>query len=266
MPNNIKQQIQADLQQAKETGQLRTERIREIVKSAVSQVASEFKQGSSEVRGIVKDAVSAVIENFQEKGSELKDEVTASIEGALEGINSKRHESIAQTQTDIKRLQAQLDGEEEQLQQEVDVILAEIEETGKEKPASTKTAIDSAINALKDSEEAGLLKKRYAQLQAQLAIVRANMAARYGGRNMEVQDYLDEAKHWYDKARPQAESMAVQVEQKRSQLEDKLGEAGTSLARKEHQIKQTLRELLLTAADLFKDKEPANKERDTIHK
>ena len=258
MPNNIKQQIQADLQQAKETGQLRTDRIREIVKSAVSQVASEFKQGSTEVRSIVRDAVSAVIENFQEKGSELKDEVTASIEGALEGINSKRHESIAQTQTDIKRLQAQLDGE--------DVILAEIEETGKEKSASTKTAIDSAVNAIKDSEEVGLLKKRYAQLQAQLAIVRANMAARYGGRNMEVQDYLDEAKHWYDKARPQAESVAVQVGQKRSQLEDKLGEAGTSLARKERQIKQTLRELLLTAADLFKDKEPADKERETIHK
>ncbi|MBN3960568.1 histidine kinase [Nostoc sp. NMS8] len=266
MPNNIKQQIQADLQQAKETGQLRTERIREIVKSAVSQVASEFKQGSSEVRSIVKDAVSAVIDNFQDKGGELKDEVTASIEGALEGINSQRHQNIVKTQTDIKRLQAQLDGEEEELQQEVDVILAEIEETGKEKSASTKTAIDSAVNAIKDSEEVGLLKKRYAQLQSQLAIVRANLAARYGGRNLEVQDYLDEAKHWYDKARPQAESVVVQVEQKRSQLEDKLGEAGTSLARKERQIKQTLRELLLTAADLFKDKEPADKERETIHK
>lgn len=266
MPNNIKQQIQADLQQAKETGQLRTDRVREIVKSAVTQVASEFKQGSTELRSLVRDAVSAVIENFQEKGGELKDEVTASIEGALEGINSQRHEAISKTQTDIKRLQAQLDGEEEQLQQEVDVILAEIEETGKEKTATTKTAIDYAVNTLKDSEEATLLKKRYAQLQAQLAIVRANIAARYGGRSMEVQDYLDEAKHWYDKARPQAESLAAQVGEKRSQLEDQLGEAGTSLARKERQIKQTLRQLLLTAADLFKDKESTNKERDTIHK
>ncbi|MEH1927408.1 histidine kinase [Nostoc sp.] len=266
MANNIKQQIQADLQQAKETGQLRTDRIREIVKSAVSQVASEFKQGSGELRSLVRDAVSAVVENFQEKGSELKDEVTASIEGALEGINSQRHESIAKTQTDIKRLQAQLDGEEEQLQQEVDVILAEIEETGKQKPASTKTAIDSAVNAIKDSEEVGLLKKRYAQLQAQIALVRANLAARHGGRSLEVQDYLDEAKHWYDKARPQAESLATQVGEKRSQLEEQLGEAGTSVARKERQIKQTLRQLLLTAADLFKDKDSAEKKRDTIHK
>ncbi|RCJ18226.1 histidine kinase [Nostoc minutum NIES-26] len=266
MPNNIKEQIQTDLKQVKETGQLRTERIREIVKSAVSQVSSEFKEGSSEIRTLVKDAVAAVIESIQGKGTEIREDVTASIEGALEGVNTKRHESIAKTQSELKKLQAQLDSEEEQLQQDVDVILAEIEETGQEKTDGTKTVIDSAVNNIKNSEEVSLLKKRYAQLQAQLAIVRANLAARYGGRSEEVKVYLDDAKNWYNQARPQAEAIATQVDQKRSQLENKLSEAGTSIARKEHQIKQTLRELLLTAADLFKDKEPADKERETIHK
>jgi len=259
MVRNIKEQIQTDLKQAKETGQLRTERIREIVKSAVSQVASEFKEGSVEIRSLVRDAVSAVIENFQEKGTEIKEEVTASIEGALEGVNRKRHENIIQTQSELQRLQAQLDSEEEQLQQDVDVILAEIQETGTGKTADTKNVIDSAVNAIKDSEEVSLLKKRYAQLQAQLAIVRANLAARYGGRSEEIQNYLNDAKTWYNQARPQAEVLATQVSQKRSQLEDKLGEAGTAIARKEHQIKQTLRELLLATADLFKEKEPADK-------
>jgi hypothetical protein len=47
---NIKEQIQIDLHQAKETGQLKAERIREIVKSAVSQVGSEFQEGSHELR------------------------------------------------------------------------------------------------------------------------------------------------------------------------------------------------------------------------
>ncbi len=42
------------------------------------------------------------------------------------------------------------------------------------------------------------------------------MAARYGGRSMEVQDYLDEAQNWYDQARPQAEPVAIQVEEKES--------------------------------------------------
>jgi hypothetical protein len=260
MTNNIKEKIQADLQEAKATGQLRSENIREIVKSAVSLLAAELKEGSNELRTLVKDAVSAVIENLQDRGSEIKEEVTASIEGALEGVNGKRHEAIVKTQTELKTLQARLDNQEEQLQQEIDGMLTEIVETGNEKSASTKTTIDSAINTIKDSEEFALLKKRYAQAQAQLAIIRANLAARYGGRSGEVKDYLDEAKTWYSQARPQVESVATQVEEKHSQLETKLGEAGVSIAKKERQLKQNLRELLLTAADLFKDKEDSKKE------
>lgn len=255
MTNNIKEKIQTDLQQAKTAGQLRSERIREIVKNSVSQVAMEFKEGSSELKTLVKDAVSAVVESLQEKGSTIKEEVTASIEGALEGINSKRHEAIAKTQTEIKQLQARLDNQEEQLQEDVDGILAEIEATSQDKSDSTKTAIASAINAIKNSEEVALLKKRYAQLQSQLAIVKANLAARYSGRSQEVQDYLEDAKNWYDRARPQAEEVATQVVEKRSQLETKLGEAGAAVARKEYQIKQILRDLVLATSDLFKDKE-----------
>ncbi|ABA21153.1 conserved hypothetical protein [Trichormus variabilis ATCC 29413] len=266
MANNIKQQIQADLQQAKATGQLKSERIREIVKTAVSQVASEFKEGSSEIRSLVKDAVSTVIENLQDKGTEIKEEVTASIEGAIEGVNTKRHAAIVRSQSELQRLQAQIDGEEEKIQQEVDGILAEIAENGQQETASRRTVIDSAIDSIKNSEEVSLLQKRYAQLQAQLSIVRANLAARYGGRSEEVKNYLDEAKTWYEQARPQAEALATQVEEKRSQIDSKLGEAGTSLARKERQIKQTLRELLLATADLFKDKEHPEQEKEVTRK
>ncbi|BCL35178.1 histidine kinase [Nostoc sp. MS1] len=266
MANNIKQQIQADLQQAKATGQLKSERIREIVRSAVAQVSAELKEGSSEIRSLVKDAVSTVIENLQDKGTEIKEEVTASIEGAIEGANTKRHEAIVKTQSELQRLQAQIDGEEEKIQQEVDVILAEIAETGQEKTASTKNSIDAAIDAIKNSDEVSLLQKRYAQLQAQLSIVRANLAARYGGRSEEVKNYLDEAKTWYEQARPQAEALATQVEQKRTQIDNKLSEAGTSLARKEHQIKQTLRELLLATADLFKDKDHSEQDKTVSRK
>lgn len=259
MANNIKEQIKADIQQAKQTGQLRAERVREIVKAAVSQVVSEFKEGSTELRGLVKDAVSTAIENLQEKGGEIKEEVTASIEGALEAVNTKRHEALAKTQTEVKQLQAKLDEQEDQIQQEVDGILAGLQETTKETSAHTQTAIDSAIDAITNSEEVSLLKKRYAQLQAQLAIVRANLAARHGGRSLEVKDYLDEAKNWVNQARSQPGVVVTQVQEKSSQLDDKLGEAGTALARKEIQIKHILRDLLLSAADLLKDKEHTDK-------
>ncbi|MBR8835788.1 MAG: histidine kinase [Stigonema ocellatum SAG 48.90 = DSM 106950] len=259
MTNNIKEQIKADIQQAKQTGQLRTERVREIVRAAVSQVVSEFKEGSNELRDLVKDAVSTVIENFQEKGSELKEEVTASIEGALEAVNTKRHEALAKTQAEVKQLQAKLDQQEEQIQQEVDGILAGLQEKSQDTTANTQTAINSAIAAITNSEELSLLKKRYAQLQAQLAIVRANLAARYGGRSVEVKEYLDDAKNWVNQARPQAEAVVTQVQQKSSQLDDKLGEAGSAIAKKERQVKQILKELLQTAVDGLKDKEHTHK-------
>jgi hypothetical protein len=260
MTNNIKEKIQADLQEAKATGQLRTENIREIVKTAVSQIASELKEGSSELRTLVKDAVSTVIENLQDKGGEIKEEVTVAIEGALEAVNTKRHDAIVKTQTQLKRIQAKLDDEEEQLQQEVEGMLTEIEHTSQDKSANTKTAIASAINGIQDSEEVALLKKRYAHLQAQVAIIRANLAARYGGRSVEIKEYLEDAQTWYNQAHPQAEMMVKQVEEKHSQLDNKLGELGVSIARKERGLKQSLRELLLTTADLFKDKEAGNKE------
>ncbi|MEY2911514.1 MAG: hypothetical protein RLZZ184_823, partial [Cyanobacteriota bacterium] len=205
MNKNIKEQIQLDLRQAKETGQLKSERIREIVKSAVSQVSSEFQEGSHELSNLVNDAVSTVIDNLQEKSSEVKEGVVASIEGAMEAINLKKHSNIVQTQAEIKQLQAKLDQEEEKLQTEIEGIFTKIVETSQDKSVDTKIAINSAINSIKDSEEVGLLRKRYAQLQAQLAIVRANLFARYSGSNQEVQDYLNEAKQWYEKSHPQAE-------------------------------------------------------------
>jgi hypothetical protein len=255
MADNIKEQIKADLELAKQTGQLRVERVREIVKSAVSGVAGEFKEGSRDLRILVREAVAAVAENLQERGTEVKEEITASIEGAIEAVNAKRHEAIAKTQAQVKQLQAQVDEEEEKLQQEVDGILAEIKDTSEDNSSKIKSSIESAVNAIQNSEEATLLRKRYAQLQAQLAIVRANLAARYGGRGEEVTNYLEEAKKWYSDARPQAESLVGQVQEKHSKLDDKLGEAGGAIARREQQVKQVLKELLAAATSLFKDKD-----------
>lgn len=255
MNKNIKEQIQQDLLQAKATGELKAENIREIVKSAMSQVGSEFQAGSQEVGNLVNDAVSTVIDNVQEKGSELKEVVVAAIEGAMEAININRHSSIVKTHAEIKQLQAKLDREEEQLQAEIEGVLTNIVDTSQDKSTDTKIAIDSAIDAIKDSEEVGLLKKRYAQLQAQLAIVRANLSARYSGGDQQVEEYLNEARQWYDKSHSQAESVSLQVKEKYSFLEQQLANAGAALAQKERQLKQNLRDLLLATADLFKDKE-----------
>ena len=262
----IRAQIKSEIDQAKAAGQLRSERIREIVKSALaqtkSQVATELKAGSSDIRTIVKDTVSTVSESLQEKGSEIKEEITAAIEGVIEGFSSRRRQAIAKNQAQVKHLQAQIDTEEEELQKEIDRLLIDVEEAGKDSSPNLKESIGSAIANFKNSEEFALLKKRYAQLQAQAAILRANLAARYGGRYEEIKENLDEAKNWYNRTRTKTE-ISVEPEQKRSQLqlEESLKEAGEALDKKQRQIRNILSNLLHVAAELVREKEtPAKKD------
>ena len=250
MPESIKTKITNDLQKAQEEGKLRAERIREIVQSAVAQTSTEFKEGSSEIRLTVKEAISTVIENLKEKGGELKEEITASIEGAIEGITHAKRQSLAKTQGELKLLQAQVHAEEHDLQNQIDTVLADIEETGKDTSPDIKASIDSAINTLKDSEEVSLMRKRYAQLQAQLAVLQANLSAQYGERSEDVKKYLDDAKTWYERSQPKAEAAAEQVKQKRTEFENKLGEAGAAVAKKEERVKQLLKELWHSLTDI----------------
>lgn len=248
----FKAQITQEINQVKEVGQVRTERIREIVRSGVVQVAKEVKSGSNDIRSIVRSAISAVSESLQDKGSEVKEEVTASIEGVIEGISSWRRQSITKTKAEVKNLQNKIETEEEQLQQEIERLLKDVEEAGKDTSPKFKAALESAINGLKNSEEVALMQKRYAQLQGQIAILRANLTARYGGRYEEVKEYLEEAKNWYRRTNTSSD----QAQQKRSHLEERISEAGEAIAKKQKQLRNILSELLKTAAELLREKEP----------
>lgn len=255
----IREQIRSELREAKAAGQLRSGRIREIVRAALSQVRTEIKAGSGDIRIIAKDTINAVSENLQEKGSEIKEEITAAIEGFIEGYSSARRQSIAKNQAEVKQLQSKIDTQEDELQQEIDRLLVDVEEAGKDSSPNLKASIESAINAFKNSEEFALLKKRYAQLQAQAAILRANLAARYGGRYEEIREYLEEAKNWNNRTSTKAEVEVGTSEARRSQLEEKLREAGEALAKKERQIRKILSDLLHIAGDLLREKEPPAK-------
>lgn len=256
----VREQIKAELQQAKETGQLRSGRIREIVQAAISQVGTEIKAGSSDVRLIFRDTVSAVSESLQDKGSEIKEEVSAAVEGFIEGFSSGRRQSITKNQSEVKQLQAQIDTQEEELQQEIDRLIIDVEEAGNESSPKLKELIADSINTFKNSEEFALLKKRYAQLQAQAAILRANLAARYGGRYEEIKENLEEAKNWYSRTRSKTEAVVDQADQKRAHLDERLREAAEAIARKERQIRNILSELLKAAAELVREKDTPNKE------
>lgn len=251
MTQSVKEKITSELQQAKSASQLRAERIREIVRSAVAQVASEFKLGTSEVRSSVKEAIAAVVETLPDshEQQDVQEEVTASIEGAMEGMNQSRHQSMAETEADVKRLQEKLSLEQDALQKDVEHVITDVEILGQEAPDRIKTAIQTALQTLRNSEEVDLLKQRYAQLQAQAAIVRANLAARYGGRSEEILRHLDDAQEWYTQTRQKVEAASEQLAQRQTRLEGKMNEAGTAAAKGERRLRSILSELLQIAME-----------------
>ncbi len=254
MNESRKEKILSNLQQARETGQLKTENISNIVRTAVSETLSEVKEGKTEISSLVQEAISAVVEIFQDQEGEIKEQVTAAIEGALEGISNARKEAISKTQSQIQTLQVKVEKEEEQLQQEIDRVLEDLQINSQDKSAQVKEAISSAIHTVQNSEEVALLQKRYAQLKAQLAIVQANLAGRYGESYGNVSQYLDEAKTWYERAKENPEVFTVRIEEKHQEFEHKLGETGRAIAKKERQVKKLLSELWKSISEIFQNK------------
>ena len=254
MSESRKQRIVTDLQQAKQTGQLKTEKIREIIKGAVVEAVSEVKEGRSEITDLIKDAIAAVTETVQQTGGEVKEEVAASIQGAIDGISEAKRQKIAQTQSEITTLEAKVVEDETELQKEIDEALAEVKSSSDTQPDNVKEAIAEAMIKIGNSEEFAILQKHYARLKAQTAVLQANLANRYGEQYEEVGKYLEDAKVWYGKAKEDPEVFTEPVKRKSAEFEEKLSKSGSAAARKEKQLKQLLLELWKEIREVFQEK------------
>lgn len=250
MSNSVKERVKADLEQAKVEGQVRVERLRDIIKTAVSQAVDELQGGSGEIRLIVRDAIAVLVESLSERGKHTKEEAMASVEGLIEGISGSKQEAISQTDREIQQLQSRMEQEQRELDETMDVAVSELESASSNNSLEIKELLSTMADRVKNTEEASLLKKRYSQLQTQLAIVKANLALRYGDRYEEVKHHLDTAKTWHETAKAQSDNLeSGLVQQKQAEFETKLGQAGTAVAQKEKEVKRLLKELWHTITD-----------------
>ena len=244
MPQTLKEQLAADLQKAKSEGGLRSDRIRSIFKQAIAEALKEVKAGSGEIRHVARDAIATAFDHLKGSSADAAADIQASIEGTVEGIIGPQQDAIASTQSQIKELQAQVDQAEAALQADVENALSEMETASQQQPDTVKPWVRKTTQTIRDSEGFATLMEQYAKLRAQLAVLDANLAARYGERYEDVKGHLDQAKAWYDEARVRAEAKGITpVQETQSDFEVKLSELGTAAARKERQIKARLKDL-----------------------
>lgn len=241
MSESLVEQIKIDLEQARSKGELRAERIKIIVQSALSQADIELKAENKEIVPTVKDILSTVIEALNDQTESTQPEMSAAVSGAVEAIEIIRRREISQTEGEIRRLQAQVYAQETQLQEDVKSLLNNLQESDQGQSTSVKSVIQTAIDQLQETEEVTLMRKRYAQLKSQLSVLQAYFADHSGSLDeIEVKKYLEEAKTWYQRAKSEPVFFTDKAEHQWDQFEEKIAQLGTAMARKERQDKKKL--------------------------
>jgi hypothetical protein len=244
MSKPIKDRITDNLEQAKGEGKLRSENIRGLLSDAASLTVSELKEGTEQMRAILKDAIAAVIAELKDSGSEIPEKITTSIEGAIEESTRYRQEAIASLQAKMHEIQAQVEEKQRQLDMDFKDTIVDIKATEIDDSKHLDSAIDKAVNNVKERKESEFLKQKYLDLKFELARLDANLMARYGDRYTEVKQQLDNVKVLYDRAKGEAETSGLTpVQAKQTEIERKLSKFASAVAITESEIKQYLQEL-----------------------
>jgi len=103
----------------------------------------------------------------------------------------------------------------------------------------------------KESEEANLLRKRYAQLEAQAALLKAQLAASTKATIDESRAYLEEAKIWYSRAQAQG---GEAIDKTITDMGKRIDKVKIMLKKKEKDARHNLSELLIYASEIVKGK------------
>jgi F0F1-type ATP synthase membrane subunit b/b' len=250
MTNSVKERIQEDLQKAKSEGSLRAERIRDIVKAAVSEAMAEVSQGTGELKAIATDALTAAFAVVRDRAATRTEDMAASVEGVVEGIGESHRGAIAQAQVQIDDLQQTLNQADRQLEAEITTALATVDLPEAEATTKTpfKVLVDLVVNTVKEREVFNIFQQRYDHLKQQLAELDTRLQERYGDRYDEVKRQLETAQAWYASAKAEGETLGTEAKHfKQDELEAKAADLGTTIAQKEAKIKAQLREIVNNA-------------------
>lgn len=115
--------------------------------------------------------------------------------------------------------------------------------------SDTEARIESYEKSLQESNEAKLLKKRYVQLEAQAALLKANLAMKVDATGDQAAVYLEESKAWYESLKIEASKHG---EKELAKMSASIDEAKQALADKDRQARAKLSELLEQAAEVVK--------------
>ena len=159
--NRMKDRIVEELKKAKEAGQITTEKVRELVRDAVSAAVAETRGGVEELRPVVKNAVTAAVEGLKEAEVDVKETVKGAVEGAIAGVRSRGDQAVEATRDELRKLEKRLEDEKTELAQSLRKGMEGAKEAGAALPEDLRDRVESAVSdiKLKSTELLGLTRQ-----------------------------------------------------------------------------------------------------------
>ena len=189
----------------------------------------------------LKAKIALELEQSPEKAKQALTEAEGYLAEAKASASQWAGQGIAKLQTETREAKKALTGNIEGAKVKLDALISH---TGEQLKAYGPR--------IKESEEVNLLRKRYTQLEAQAALLKARLAAEKTATYDQAQAYLDEARTWYARARGEAEE---DVSHGIAVIEKHIDSAKLALKKKAKEARQDITDLLIQAADIVKGEE-----------
>lgn len=182
------------------------------------------------------------IDNSPERAQQALQDAKEYLQQAKDSADKGTAEKIAQLQDKAQAVQQAVREESDNAKSHISALVM-----------STEERIQAYGKTIQESEEAKLLKKRYGQIEAKAALLKANLAERSDATGKQAAAYLDESKVWYNSLKTQS---SQRWENELSDMSARIDEAKQAVERKDKQARAKLAELLEQAAQMLKDEEP----------
>ncbi len=216
-PTNLPENLQANFQKIKTEGGTRATRIGEIVKAAATQATAEIRAGKKELGAIAQDTIATV--------------------GQTVGTTFKASQSQSASQPSLATLTENATENSTESSTGAQTLFSQLLQTLKRR---FLTAWQSRLTVLRHA---------YAESQPQRDRLNEKLTEKYGDRYTQAKQRLTKIVEWYTTAKANGETPISDVwHQKQTELETKVGAAGSQAAKTEQQIRQQLKSILQTTA------------------
>ena len=187
----------------------------------------------------LKAKIALELEQSPEKAKQALTEAEGCLAEAKADASQWAVQGIAKLQTETREAKKALTGNIKGAKVKLDALISH---TGEQ--------LKAYGTCVTESEEVNLLMKRYAQLEAQAALLKARLAAEKAATYEQAQLYLKEAKGWYTRTRIKAEDAG---RRQLAAMEKHIDEAGVALKDKGKQARNKLSDLIIQAGRLLRE-------------